>query len=37
MGTKSEELEEQLSSAMQKCQEKDDEVGQQCLPHFLIV
>lgn len=27
MGTKSEELEEQLSSAMQKCQEKDDEIS----------
>ncbi|KAM7448815.1 hypothetical protein ABFA07_003300 [Porites harrisoni] len=27
MGTKSEELEEQLSSAMQKCQEKDEEIS----------
>lgn len=37
MGTRSEELEEHLSSAMQKCEEKDEEVSQQCLPDFLII
>lgn len=37
MGNKSEELAEQLSSAMQKCEEKDEKVSQQCLPHFVII